>query len=351
MKRILPTLALTLILILATVSSAAAQGEEPADPEPTETTEPVSGQIIDVDPITGTITLLTPEGEIVTIALITGEYTHPIVALLGSYFGGTTFEEYAELFDQLVIDAADGVVDAEGNPVEGTVLGVEPVLDEEGNVTGWTLTLRLADDSETTVLIEDETLATGLQETLDQLSDVEFDGEVGEGEDGEPTYSTDTSAADEIAAYHEMGIGFGELVKLYAIAQEQQAACEAAAAAAAADETEADPGTGEDVPACGVTVEELIAMLQSGMGMGDLFKLYGKPALLGVGHVRQDFTSVGITGTAAGDTTQATTTDGEGGQTTICHKPDGKNGGQTMTVNSSALGGHLGHGDFIGACP
>lgn len=36
--------------------------------------------------------------------------------------------------------------------------------------------------------------------------------------------------------------------------------------------------------------------------------------------------------------------------TTICHKP-GTNAQQTMTVSESALGGHLGHGDTIGACP
>lgn len=33
----------------------------------------------------------------------------------------------------------------------------------------------------------------------------------------------------------------------------------------------------------------------------------------------------------------------------ICHNPDGPNP-MTMTVPESALGGHLGHGDTLGAC-
>jgi hypothetical protein len=41
----------------------------------------------------------------------------------------------------------------------------------------------------------------------------------------------------------------------------------------------------------------------------------------------------------------------ETGMVLICHKPDKKNGGKTMSLPRSALGGHLGHGDTLGACP
>jgi hypothetical protein len=82
--------------------------------------------------------------------------------------------------------------------------------------------------------------------------------------------------AEEVAAYHggegdgeEGGVGFGVLVKMYAIAAESQEAC------AASEE-----------PCSAVTVEELMAAYQSGTGMGQLFKLYGKPAVLGVGHIK-----------------------------------------------------------------
>jgi hypothetical protein len=91
--------------------------------------------------------------------------------------------------------------------------------------------------------------------------------------------------ADEVAAYHPQGqggevggeepeeeegegVGFGVLVKMYAIAAESQEACE-----------------GVEEP-CGVTVEELMAAYNSGVGMGELYKLYGKPSVLGVGHMK-----------------------------------------------------------------
>ncbi len=36
---------------------------------------------------------------------------------------------------------------------------------------------------------------------------------------------------------------------------------------------------------------------------------------------------------------------------TVCHKPGGKKGGKTIVIEQSALNGHLGHGDTLGACP
>lgn len=42
--------------------------------------------------------------------------------------------------------------------------------------------------------------------------------------------------------------------------------------------------------------------------------------------------------------------DGGGEKVLICHKPD-KKGGHTLSVSSSAVPAHLGHGDKLGACP
>jgi hypothetical protein len=82
--------------------------------------------------------------------------------------------------------------------------------------------------------------------------------------------------AEQIAMYHDEGIGFGVLVKLYAMAEDSAKAC--------ADQQAIDPNQ----PTCeAVTVEQLVSEFQSGIGMGQLFKEYGKPALLGVGHVRK----------------------------------------------------------------
>lgn len=84
--------------------------------------------------------------------------------------------------------------------------------------------------------------------------------------------------AEEVIAYHaggegdeEGGVGYGVLVKMYAIAAESEEAC------AASEE-----------PCSAVTVDELMEAYQSGTGMGQLFKLYGKPAVLGVGHMKDN---------------------------------------------------------------
>ena len=67
--------------------------------------------------------------------------------------------------------------------------------------------------------------------------------------------------SDQVANWHDQGMGFGVLVKLLAI-------------------SEASGGT--------VTVDNLIVEMQ-GTGMGELFKKYGgKPDQTGVGHLRQE---------------------------------------------------------------
>ena len=42
--------------------------------------------------------------------------------------------------------------------------------------------------------------------------------------------------------------------------------------------------------------------------------------------------------------------DGGGEKVLVCHKPD-KKGGHTLSISSSAVDAHLGHGDKLGACP
>ena len=42
--------------------------------------------------------------------------------------------------------------------------------------------------------------------------------------------------------------------------------------------------------------------------------------------------------------------DGGGEKVLVCHKPD-KKGGHTLSIASSAVPAHLGHGDTLGACP
>jgi hypothetical protein len=73
-----------------------------------------------------------------------------------------------------------------------------------------------------------------------------------------------------VAGLHEdQDLGFGEITKLLQIVVEAQASC-----------------TLEGIN-CDVTLESLVAEYKSGNGMGELFQKYGKPSLLGVGHVRK----------------------------------------------------------------
>jgi hypothetical protein len=92
-----------------------------------------------------------------------------------------------------------------------------------------------------------------------------------------PTQTPQQALAEEIAQYHEDGMGFGVLVKLYAMAEASKQACADAPVATETAETVCTP----------VTVDELVTNFKSGTGMGVLFKEYGKPAMLGVGHVRK----------------------------------------------------------------
>jgi hypothetical protein len=98
----------------------------------------------------------------------------------------------------------------------------------------------------------------------------------------EPTGTVDENDSglgpigEAIAAYHEQGMGFGVLVKIFAMVKASEDAC---AAAAPAGDLTADACTP-------LLADDLVGAVQGGTGMGQLFKEYGKPALLGVGHVR-----------------------------------------------------------------
>lgn len=255
-------IAVGLVVLVSLLMVSAVSAQDPTDPET------LTGTVTGVDPVTGDITFL-PEGstEPIIITQSDGEYDHPIVALLAEYFGGDGPEDWAAALEALDTDG-------------GLVVSIEETTDTEGN-TVYTATY----EDGTTAVIEDEEEAAALQDALDTLN-----AEVKVTTDDEGNYVLFTSE-DEIAAYHEMGIGFGELVKIYQIAAESQAACEAEAEAAGEGDTGDSGDTGDtgdttDEP-CGITVEELVQMVLDGAEMGDLFALYGKPSLLGVGHVRK----------------------------------------------------------------
>jgi hypothetical protein len=229
---------LMLVFLLTLTGVAFAQDEgglDDGDGEEDPTEVGVTGLIVDVNLEEGTITL--EDGTIIYIS--GGDYDHPIVELLGEYFSGAGIEDWAEALDALTTESG------------GKVGEVVEVVDESGNVVGWQAVL----EDGTVVDIDEETAA----QYLEALGMLNVDLTATLGEDGE-TLTTITDVGGEIAAYHDDGMGFGVLVKLYAIA-----------------------GAAEG----GVSVEELVAMFKDGAGMGHIFKEYGKPGLLGVGHVRK----------------------------------------------------------------
>lgn len=88
--------------------------------------------------------------------------------------------------------------------------------------------------------------------------------------------------AEQIALYHESGMGFGVLVKLYAMAEASVETCLKQLAAAGS-------ATPETTTCEALTVDQLVTEFMSGTGVGQLFKDYGKPALLGVGQVKKAY--------------------------------------------------------------
>jgi hypothetical protein len=259
-------ISLVLALALPAVAPVAAQEGNPEGETLPCAGEGVSGTVVAVDEETGLVTVYTGDGLLCTVTL-DGDYDHPIVALLGEYFGDVSTGDLAAALEDTE-EARQGC--AVQDPLSGTwawadcdAEGTVPVTVFGENEDG-TFTALTEAGEQVTLSVEDPDIAGGLSEALGELA-VEW----GLGEDGSVV-----QPGDEIAAYHEEGLGFGVLVKLYAMAAKSQEACEG----------------DQDVDAvepCGVTVEELVAALQSGMGMGELFQEYGRPALLGVGHVRK----------------------------------------------------------------
>lgn len=160
----------------------------------------------------------------------------------------------------------------------------------------------------------------------DETEGDETEGDETEGDETEDE-GEDMLIGEQIAALHEQGMGFGVLVKIFAMAEASQMACEEANAAA-----EGDEDAEECVP---VTAEELVESFQSGSGMGALFKQYGKPALLGVGHVKKELKKLEKekaleeqAGEDADDEVAEGETEGEDDETTLSAtgKGNGNNG-------------------------
>jgi hypothetical protein len=237
--------------VASVASTAYAQEAQPCGEDS------VAGTVVDVSD--GTVTVDTGNG-LCTVTLAGGEYDHPIEELLGRFFGDVSPESLADALEtthQCAVynEATDSYVWAECEDGNGAV--PVTVVRKEGDH----FIIRVEIDGvevERTLVVEDAEVARHLS---DALADLIVDWNLDEN-------GAVVQPGDEIAAYHDDGMGFGVILKLYAMAEQAGQACE------------------EDGEQCDVTVESLVSAFQSGTGMGELFQLYGKPALLGIGHVR-----------------------------------------------------------------
>lgn len=231
----------------------------------------VSGTVVAVDSSTGLVTIEQSDGTQCTVSM-NETYDQPIVGLLGSFFENVTPESL-----QAALDSLQTNLDCSTDPCTLTTEGsgssatVQSVTD---NGDGTYTVVFLVDDGSggtttETVIIDDAALA---QQWMDSLNGLTADWNL----NGEGTYS---GAGDAIQTLHDDGMGFGVIVKLYAMAGQAQEACSTTT-------TDTSTTEADTVNPCDVSVQGLVDAFKSGTGMGQLFKEYGKPAYLGVGHVR-----------------------------------------------------------------
>jgi len=269
---LLGTLALVCALTAASVGTAsAAEGDPIGFCAGTE----VSGTVVAVDETLNLITIDTGEGALCNVQL-NGQWEHPITQLLGSYFADVSLESLSAALDALSVqfacDSTSGEEICELSGEGGTAATVLSITqDAEGNYL--VEVAYQTPEGEQTKTLSFTGSEQELQAWLDALAALNVSWQLGVDESGNPVVS---EAGDDIAAYHAEGWGFGQLVKVYSIASEAQEAC--------AGDAEASMEDGPDF--CSVTVASLMEAFQSGGGWGAIFKEYGKPALLGVGHVR-----------------------------------------------------------------
>ena len=116
---------------------------------------------------------------------------------------------------------------------------------------------------------------------VEEGPDPDGGGEGSTGEDPPPPLPPDNDSTivetgidpvEAVAALHEEeNLGFGEIVKLMGIVEEMCAG----------------------VDDCELTLDILLAKREDGIGMGELFEMYGKPEHLGVGQIRKELEPVG----------------------------------------------------------
>jgi CxxC motif-containing protein len=201
-----------------------------------------------------------------------------VAALLADFFGVPNVSDFAEALATLEVEL--GLED--GTIVTGTVTGIEEIEEAENDVS-WEITVEDEEGNTTVVPTDDKELVTDLMKALRML---EVSLEVTSEEGGEVLVAVEPETGTS-EWYEEMG-SYGLIVKLEGIAAMSLAECEPEEPADDGTPT-ATPEAGDEEPEeeCGVTVAELLEEFAKGGGLGHLFREYGRPEFMGVGHVRQ----------------------------------------------------------------
>jgi len=267
-RKIFVLSALALLSLL--VGTAWAQESDPTDTIPYCSGTSVSGTVVGVDEEAAIVTLYTTDG-LCKVQLTKETYDHPIVNLLGHFFDHVSAQSLLDALSDVDTDICVVPADVVGQwlSVSCDLEGAQEATIVSENADG-TFTAVLKGDGEDeligVIVLDDET-AEELRQELASVSvmwNLKDDGSL-------------VQSGDQIAYYHDQGIGFGVLVKLYAMAEHFDYECR----------------TGNNPEACEISIEDLIQSFQEGTGLGEMFKVYGKPELLGVGHVRKAMNDYG----------------------------------------------------------
>ena len=168
-------LPLALVLALALVVPVMAQEGEPSPCAG----EGVSGTVVAVNEETGEVTLATdPDLDLCTVTL-DGEYDHPIVSLLGSYFGDVSADDLGTTLEDAQVYAVYDPDTGEWTWADGDTEGAVAVTVIAENEDG-TFTVLVDGEKET---VDDPAVADDLREALQAMQALAVDwGLDGEGD-------------------------------------------------------------------------------------------------------------------------------------------------------------------------
>lgn len=268
-RRIKAGMLLSMVTVLVLGTALAASAEE-GDDIPECTGDSVSGALIALDANTGDAVIEQEDGSLCSVTLNSdgASYDHPVLALMTSYFETSLDSVGLDILEDAVEDltvyvecddSGSCILDEDEEAPLGRVLSVE----DDGS-GGYVITV-LMNGEILTLSVEDDYLADLWLESLEMVNvEWELNGSGG--------LAGDTG--NVIESLHEDGMGFGVIVKLIGLSQMATEAC--------SDGLTAEDGT----DLCSINLDSLVASFESGTGLGQLFKLVGKPSAMGIGQLR-----------------------------------------------------------------